>query len=273
MYTFIIADNGSIRAAATRQLRQLAKRLSEKTGFEIFPVSFQHAHRIPPVDLEGYPALMFHDFIAEQLQQGQRKFVLLPLFFGHSKAISSFMPEQVELLKQKYGDFELKIARVIYPLPEGEPLLETIILDHAVETARKQGLALTNVVLVDHGSPMPSVAEVRKHLAQQVQQKLPDNTNLEQAVMERRKGIEFDFNGDLLQHWLIKKAQAGATSAIVVLQFFLPGKHAGAGGDIVDICNDVMNQNPGFKVVISPLISDHPALLQILQNRLQQVIQ
>ncbi len=272
MPIIFIADNGSVRPAATLQLRQLAKNLSHKTGHTIYPVSFQHAHRIPAAKLNGQPAQMLYDFLADQLQQGQRDFILLPLFFGDSKALSSFVPEQVDALTQQFGVFRLQVAQVIYPLPQGECLLADIIYDHAIETALKQSIPLNNVVLVDHGSPLPRVTEVRKHLAQQVQQRLPEPVELEQAVMERREGSEYDFNGDLLQQWLVDKARSGETSAIVILQFFLPGKHAGEGGDIVDICDEVMAQYSPFKIAISPLISEHPGLLKILQIRLQQVM-
>ncbi len=272
MPTILITDNGSIRPAATLQLRQLAKKLSKKTGHTIYPVSLQHAHRIPAAKLDGQPALMFHEFLADQLQQGQRDFILLPLFFGNSKALNSFVPEQIETLTRQFGEITLQIAEVIYPLPQGEPLLADIIYDHAIETAQKHAMPLDNVVLVDHGSPVSRVTEVRKHLAQQVQQKLPERVKLEQAVMERREGREYDFNGDLLQQWLVKKAEAGETSAIVILQFFLPGKHAGEGGDIIEICDKVMTQYTQFKIAISPLISKHSGLLNILQARLQRVI-
>ena len=54
--------------------------------------------------------------------------------------------------------------------------------------------------------------------------------------MERREGKEYDFNGELLKSYLLKKAKAGDTQAVVILQFLLAGRHAGRGGDIVTIC-------------------------------------
>ena len=82
-------------------------------------------------------------------------------------------------------------------------------------------------MLVDHGSPVPRVTDVRKHLANSVQKKLPAEVTLEQAVMERREGPEYDFNGQLLEHWLLDKAASGESSALVIMMFFLPGRHAG----------------------------------------------
>ncbi len=273
MPIIFIADNGSTKPDATRQLRVLADGLSEKTGQTIYPVSFQHAQRIPAEKLDGRPAQIFIDFMTRKLSEGHREFLLLPLFFGNSKAITSFVPEQLDLLKPQFGEFTLTIAEVIYPLPQGEPLLETIIHDHILQTADTNELPLKNIVLVDHGSPVAKVTEVRKQLASRVQSRLPANVKLQQAVMERRPGTEYDFNGDLLQHWLTSRAEGGATSALVILQFFLAGRHAGAGGDIVEICAEVMKKYPQFKIAISPLISEHPALKDILQQRMETVLQ
>ena len=271
MSVTLLIDNGSSKADATLQLRQLAKKLSDKTGRLIHPVSLQHANKIPPQQINNSPARVFTEFMTEKLTEGEREFTLLPLFFGNSKALTSFIPEQCELLKQTFGEFSLQVAEVIYPLPEGEPLLSEIIYEHIMLTASKHQLALTNVALVDHGSPVPRVTEVRKHLANMVQQKLTNEVSLEQAVMERREGKEYDFNGDLLKDWLTVKARAGESSAIIGLMFFLAGRHAGEGGDIVDICKDIMNQYPDFKIAISPLISEHKSLLSILHSRLDNI--
>ena len=271
MSMILLIDNGSSKADATLQLRLLAKNLSNKTGRLIHPVSLQHANKIPTEQLHDSPARVFPEFMAEKLAEGEREFILLPLFFGVSKALSSFIPEQSDLLKHKFGEFSLRVAKVIYPLPEGEQLLSEIINDHITLTAKQHKLPLKNIVLVDHGSPIPRVTEVRKHLANTVQQKLSDNIMLEQAVMERREGNEYDFNGDLLKDWLIKKAESGESNAIIALMFFLAGRHAGEGGDIVEICEDVNKQYPDFKIAISPLISEHESLLSILHSRLENI--
>jgi len=273
MAVTFICDNGSVRPHATLQLRRLAQQLSQKAGIDIHPVSFQHANRIAAEALNGEPAQLFRDFMSQQLMEGQREFILLPLFFGYSKALTSFVPDEVALLQEKFGAFSLKIANVIYPLPDGEQVLTTIIYEHCLNTAKKQNLPLKNLVLVDHGSPNPLVTDSRKHLAKTVQEKLPSNVPLEQAVMERREGSKYDFNGELLKDWLTNKAKNGETSAIVVLMFFLPGRHAGVGGDIVDICDEVMSRHPEFQIAISPLITEHDGFVDILEKRLASCVQ
>ena len=265
----LLVDNGSARADATLQLRQLAQGLSLKADTMVHAVSLQHADSIPAEELAGEPAHTFVPFMRHALEQGQRRFIVLPLFFGNSRALTSYIPAEVKALQAEFGDFSVDIAGVIYPLPEGEPLLSAIIYEHIIQTADQYELPLKNIVLVDHGSPVPRVTAVRQHVAAAVQTQLPEDVVLDQAVMERREGSNYDFNGELLEGYLLSKAQSGESSAIVALMFFLAGRHAGAGGDIVQICESVTQQYPEFKIIISPLISAHETLLSILYTRLQ----
>jgi len=272
MPVILICDNGSTQPGATLQLRHIANQLSGVTGKTIHPVSLQHANTIPADKLDGQPANTFTEFIETQLSQGERSFIVLPVFFGNSKALTSFIPEQVTRLEQAHGNFALEIAEVIYPLPHGEPILTDIIIQHIQQTASEHNFPLKNIVLVDHGSPVPRVTEVRKHLAQSVQLLLTDEVQLEQAVMERREGREYDFNGDLLEDWLSEKAKQGESDALVIMMFFLPGRHAGNNGDVVEICEGVMHKYPGFKVAISPLIGEHPLFIKIIEQRLHRLL-
>ena len=86
--------------------------------------------------------------------------------------------------------------------------------------------------------------------------------------MERCEGAEYDFNGGLLENWLQQKAAQGEASAIVVMMFFLPGRHAGKGGDIEQICDRVKQQYTEFAIYTTPLISGHAGLIELLQARL-----
>ena len=272
MPVILLTDNGSTQANATLQLRDLANKLSVQTGYTIHPVSLRHANQIPAESLNGTAAQIFTEFMKQQLVDGNKEFILLPVFFGQGKALTSYIPDEVTTLKNQFGDFNITIADVIYPLPEGESLLSEIIHEHIKDTAEKENLSLKNIVLVDHGSPTPQVTDVRKHLVQSVEDKFSTNYKLEQAVMERREGSQYDFNGDLLENWLTQKIQSGETSVIVILLFFLAGRHAGKNGDIVEICSSVMKEHPELKITISPLISEHPKFLSILESRLNDAI-
>lgn len=269
MTTVLLVDNGSVKPAATLQLRHIAQQLSQQSEQHIHPVSLQHAGVISAEALGGIKATVFTDFLQQKLTAGEQHFVVLPLFFGKSRALTAFIPQQQALLAQTFGEFEITIADVLYPLPDGDERLATIVYEHIQQTADHAGLPLKNIALVDHGSPLPQVTQVRNGVTDQVQAKLADSVQVvDQVAMERRKGRQYDFNGTLLVDWLMNKAEQGERSAIVGLLFALPGRHAGAEGDIVTICESVMQRYPDFTVAISPLVGEHPLLIDMLYERL-----
>ena len=267
--TLLLVDNGSSRAESALNLRRLARRLSQQTGREIHPVSLQHANKIAPEELEGVAADTFHAFMAQRLNQGERSFLVLPLFFGPSRALSSFIPDEINRLQAEFGEFELNQAPVICPLPEGEPDLAQILYDQlssAIDSHRR-------VILVDHGSPMPEVTAVRRYLADQLRGLLGPDVTLAEAVMERRKGSDYDFNGELLQQVLSRMAAEDDRSPIALsLLFISPGRHAGSGGDIEAICRRVTTQYPQLPIEIGGLVGEHEGLIPILQQRLNAVL-
>ena len=268
--TVLLVDNGSTRPAATLNLRRLAKALSDSTGRTVYPVSLQHADRIAPNRLDGLPALTFSPFMHDQLEQGVRRFRIIPLFFGPSRALSSFIPDQVAVLSKEFGPVTFDIAEVLCPLPAGEPRLAKIALDNIRETAQAQDIDVGRIIVVDHGSPVPAVTAVREYVADELRRLLDAEVELAQAVMERRVGSDYDFNGPLVERQLkVWAIQSRVQPVILAMMFLLPGRHAGNCGDIEQICSKVTNQYPGFAVYISPLVADHPMLIEILQDRLK----
>lgn len=271
MTTFLLVDNGSVRPEATLQLRTIAKTLTAATHQLIYPVSLQHANTISAEKLDGIKASTFQPFLQEKLHQGEREFIVLPLFFGLSRALTGFIPDTQAVLQKEIGNFNVSVADVLYPLPQGDSRLATILYQHIQQTAEKENLPITNIALVDHGSPLKQVTLVRNAVTAEVQTMLGGlggSCTLEQAAMERRAGKQYDFNGKLLEEWLVEKAEQGETSAIISLLFSLPGRHAGKKGDIETICQSVTARYPQFKAGISPLVGEHPLLIEILQERM-----
>lgn len=265
MPVYLLVDNGSKQPEATLRLRQLASDLSRHSGKTVHPVSLQHADAIPPETLGGTPAYTFTEFLISQLEKGEHDFIAVPLFFGESRALTSFIPDEVAKLHEHYPQLKVSVAPVTYPLPEGDPRMAQMVYDH-IQAARK-GSEGAKVVLVDHGSPSPKITDVRKGIAKDVMERF--GIELEQAVMERREGSQYDFNGDLLETWLRHQAEQGTTSVIIAMLFFLPGRHAGPCGDVEEICNGVVKEAPQLSYTITPLISEHPLLLDILKDRLE----
>jgi sirohydrochlorin ferrochelatase len=267
--TILLVDNGSSRPASTLNLRRLANRLGASIGSDVHAVSLQHADKIHPSDLDGIPANIFAPFIKQRLEHGDRRFIVLPLFFGPSRALSSFIPEQAARLALHHGEFELQQCPVLCPLPQGEPRLAQILCDLLPELEQRQR---RRVILVDHGSPIPEVSAVRHYLAKEMRRLLGANVTLYEAVMERREGGDYDFNGELLEQVLRQTGEQDDYSPITLsLLFMSPGRHAGSGGDIESICRRVGGAHPGWPIVISDLVGDHDGLIAILCDRLNSV--
>lgn len=263
----LLVDNGSIQPQATLNLRHLAAELSQCSGHSVHPVSLQHADRIPHDQLDGSPAQLLESFLSTQLNHGSRDFLIIPLFFGVSRALTSLIPNLVESLQSNHGLFQLRIADVLYPLPQGEPRLTSILKDQIDPLIA--GVVRPRVILVDHGSPLREVTEVRLRIASELRNLLPPETHFLEAVMERREGSEYDFNGERFKQVLEREAQKNHLTPIAIsLLFLLPGRHAGQGGDIASICTETKQRYPGLKIDITPLVGQHPQLIGILRDRL-----
>lgn len=234
------------------------------------PVSLQHADQVPAGALGGRPADTLEPWLRRALAVGRRDFLLAPLWFGPSQALTRFIPRLIADLAMELGAFRLHCAPVLCPLPPGEPRLVEILFDHLRATAAVQGIKPRRLVLVDHGSPSPEVIAVRTWLAARLRERLGPNAVLYEAVMERRPGPEYDFNGDLLEGVLYRLAATDPACPVILCMLFLsPGRHAGPGGDITAICARVESAIPGFRVYPTPLVGAHPTLIPILADRLR----
>ena len=271
MRALLLVDNGSKRPDSTLNLRSLAARVAARAGEPVLPVSLLHSDQIPPEQLAGQAAATLAPTLQRLIGDGLRAFILIPLFFGPSRAISQFVPETAATLADAYGPFRLAIAPELCPLPQGEPALVEILLDQLRQAAASAGAEPRRVVLVDHGSPIPEVTGVRRWLGERLQQRLGGGVRLEQAVMERRAGPEYDFNGPLLEAQLTRMAEADALTPIFLSMLFLSaGRHAGPNGDIAQIRERIQQRFPGLRIQTAPLVGSHPALIDILHTRLMK---
>ena len=273
MSTILLVDNGSRRPDATLHLRRLAALLSERSGHSVHPVSLQHADKISPDDLGGSPANIFEPFIRDCLDKGERDFIVLPLFFGNSRALTRFIPDHIQAFKKAHADLELKIADTLFPLPAGDPKLTKILHECITGITTEAELDTAHVILVDHGSPIPEVTAVRNQLAEELRKLLDKTITLSEAVMERREGKEYDFNGKLLEDLIREHAEQKPDQAIILsMLFLLPGRHAGYGGDIDAICHSALKDYPKLKIYMTPLVGDHPGIIEILHSRLEDCL-
>ncbi|MFD2110649.1 sirohydrochlorin chelatase [Thiorhodococcus fuscus] len=270
MRRILLVDNGSKRAESTLNLRRIAALLSERTGEPVQPVSLLHSDQIAPERLDGQPTETFRQALEQLLAADQRDLVLLPLFFGPTRALSRFIPESVAEVERRFGPCRLRIAPELCPLPEGEPRLVDILLDNLDQAAQEAGIERTSIVLVDHGSPTPEVNQVRRWLGARLAERLGPDVQLQEAVMERRPGAAYDFNGPLLEAVLDRIARENRGPILLSMLFLGPGRHAGPGGDIRDICDAIQGRHPGLQLHIAPLVGTHPGLIDILLSRFSE---
>lgn len=276
MPQIVLIDNGSKRADATLSLRSLASRLEARVQAPVAPVSLLHSDAIAPEALDGRPAETFKPYLRRALQQGVREFLLIPLFFGPSRALTSFVPETAEALRAEFGDFSLRLAPELCPLPNGEPRLAEILFANLEACRAALGAHPDQVILVDHGSPIPQVTAVRHWLAGRLAERLSTHLSetlaVTEAAMERRPGKDYDFNGPLLSDALASIAHAKPSGSVAIaMQFLAAGRHAGPGGDVATICREAEERHPGLRIAISPLMGSHPLLIDILSDRLRAI--
>jgi len=281
MPTILLVDNGSRRAASTLSLRRIAAGLASRCGTPVHPVSLLHSDRVPASELGGEPAVTFVSFMTAHINQGMRDFIVLPLFFGPSRAVTQYIPEQVDALLGRLADREtgeqetvVRVADVLWKQPGGEPILVDLLSENVIQVVRSSDFDSPLVLVVDHGSPLPEVTAVRNAVATQLQSRLGGEYEVLEAAMEGRPGAEYAFNGPLLRDLLLDVAQQGARARDVVLAmlFLSPGRHAGVGGDISGICADVQQQATGLRITPTPLVGEHPLLIDILHDRLREVL-
>ncbi|HEY0865526.1 MAG TPA: cobalamin biosynthesis protein CbiX [Lacunisphaera sp.] len=259
----LLVDNGSLEPAATLALRGLAGRLSDRLGRPVAPVSLLHSSGIDPQKLGGEPAEILFPSLERRLAAGQNDFILLPLFFGPSRALTEYLPENLARMRQKFPDLRLKLAPPLHAA--GDDRLAQILAQHVRDELDPAGI--DRVALVDHGSPVAVVTAVRNELAQQLAGLLgPRVAAVAPASMERRAGPEYDFCQPLLAD-LLATPPWNSGRVIVAMQFLLPGRHAGPAGDVAEICRTAEAATPGLRTVMTKLVAEHPLLIDLLADR------
>jgi len=267
----LLVDNGSLEPAATLGLRGIARQLSERVGQRVYPISLLHSHKVPAAQLNDEPAVIVEDFLRTQIDDGETDFVVLPLFFGPSRAISEYLPGVITKLSENNPKLRVRIASVLYRTDE--TILAQMLADRVREVlttdfARSEPV---RVALVDHGSPVREVAQARDEIAAQLAKELGGTVSaVAPCSMERRPGAAYDFNEPLLETLL---AQVPWNSGpVIVAQLFLqPGRHAGSEGDIAEICARAINVSPTLRVRRTEPLGTHPRLIELLAQRLADV--
>ncbi|RCV86221.1 sirohydrochlorin chelatase [Billgrantia montanilacus] len=271
MRKILLVDNGSLRPQATLNLRRLAHALSQATGEAVEATSLLHSYKIPSEKLDGHKAVTLGPLAERLAAQGVTELLILPFFFGPSQALTHYLPERLAEVQASYPQLGVKVA---LPLVDSQAPVDLRLVRLLADNVRERmaGLSQPKVVLVDHGSPIPEVTAVRNYLAGQLSVLLADEaSSVTFASMERRDGEAYRFNEPLLVDLLASPAMAHG-DVILSMLFLSPGRHAGEGGDIAEICAEAMAQAPGLNVTITRLVGENDAIVDILATRLQQAM-
>ncbi|WP_416138017.1 sirohydrochlorin chelatase [Halomonas sp. HK25] len=269
MKRILLVDNGSLRAQATLNLRRLAGELARMTGEPVEAASLLHSHKIPAEKLGGDKAVTLGPLANRLAEEGVTELIILPFFFGPSQALTHYLPERLGEVQASHPELSVKVALpLVDTLTTLDLRLARLLADNVREAMA--GMQRPTVVLVDHGSPIPEVSAVRNYLSGQLVALLEEEAScVTFASMERREGDEYRFNEPLLADLLASPALDGREVVLAML-FLSPGRHAGEGGDIAEICEGAMAQSTGLRVVTTRLVGEHDGILEILATRLAE---
>lgn len=272
MQAIFLVDNGSLRPEATLNLRRVAALLSERSGHSVQAASLLHSNKVPAEALGGEPAVTLGPAVEKAAQAGAEEIIVLPFFFGPSRALTDYLPERMAAAQARFPGLRVRVAMpLVDELGEVDRRLAQLLADNVREELTPE--TQPSVVLVDHGSPIPEVAAIRQRLTGQLSMLLADEVRcVTSASMERREGDAYRFNDPLLETLLANPALPEG-EVILAMLFLSPGRHAGEGGDIATINAAAMQARPGLKIVPTQLVGEHDGIVEILQSRLAAVLE
>ena len=258
-----LIDNGSLEPAVHQNLRKIAAAVGRIAGMPVTPVSWKHSDRIPAKAFDGEKAWTLSPWVRGCVAQGEREFVFAPFFANPKGAIGLAMRTDLEALAMETGGFEFTFTAGL------SRDLAAIVIDRIVETIAQCGLHRPAVIVVDHGGPVATSAELRNAVAMDVLEVLGDSIGpVAAASMESPGGAAFEFNRPLFSELLSSPALAGVDTVVAPL-FLAPGRHAGPDGDLVRTARAAESRNAGLRLHFAGLVGTHPRVPEILSRPLQ----
>ncbi|MBC2600875.1 sirohydrochlorin chelatase [Puniceicoccus vermicola] len=265
---FLLTDNGSIRPASALALRAAAEDLSNRTGQTVMPASLAHCHRIPAEELGGTPARRLKETLLDPSLPEERPVFIIPFFLANRGAIVRLVEQAIAETREERPQLSVELLPYLFEEDGAEQeILARAGTVRVREQIRPSDTQKPTVVLVDHGSPYPGAAQVRNFVAGQVQAFLHDEVHtVIPASMERRDGDEYAFTDPLLEE-VLRRPHLSQRPLILLMFFLLPGRHAGHGGDVAEICEEAIEESPSLEIRTTELLGDHPILLEALAKR------
>jgi hypothetical protein len=278
--TIALIDNGSLEPAATRNLRAVALELSASVDEIVHPVSWKHSDRIALSALDGdAPGTTLAPFIRAHLAHGERQFVFVPFFISAQGAIGSALRSELESLQREHPatPFEFTFTRSL----ADSGVIPQIVAARVRETMEAASLERPPVIVVDHGGPSPASAALRNRLADDLRALL--GVEAASVTATSMEGGEHAHNHPLLTESLAALATAGhaasssprahgSLTVVVALLFLSPGRHAGPGGDIAQICGAAETADPALRCHLNDLVGTHPLAVTALADALRDTL-
>lgn len=268
--TVALIDNGSLEPAATRNLRTVAATLAASVEVPVHAVSWKHSDRIPLAAMDGDPVgTTLAPFVRAHVAQGENHFVFVPFFISAQGAIGSSLRTDLEKLRAPAGTAASSFDFTFTGSLADSGVIAQIVAARVRETIALAAIEQPPVIVVDHGGPSPASAALRNQIADEVSLLLgPAIGPLAAASME---GEDHAHNRPLLADQL--RAPGFSTGNVIVALLFLsPGRHAGAGGDVAQICGAAEAASPALSCHLTDLVGTHPLAATTLAAALRETL-
>lgn len=262
-----LIDNGSLEPATHRNLRAIAAALSARTGVEVQAVSWKHSNRIAAGALGGHPAWTLTPWVSAQADSGERDLVFVPFFISAQGAIGSALRADLEALQHELGGFRFAFT----PGLAVHDALVRITADHIRQTIATHRLRRPPVIVVDHGGPSPTSAQLRDRIAGAVRRELGSETA---AVMAASlEGEEYEHARPLFAE-VLATPPCDLGDVVIAPLFLGPGRHAGPKGDLAAIVAEAEDRTsaPPLRCHFTPLVGSHPHVVDVLAEGLNSTL-
>ncbi|MBI5770556.1 MAG: hypothetical protein HZA93_22455, partial [Verrucomicrobia bacterium] len=228
-------------------------------------------------------------FLRAQLARGENEFLFVPFFISAQGAIGSALRGELEKLQQQLGGFSFVFTTGL----AASGALGHIVAARVRETIASKTLQRPAVIVVDHGGPSAASAALRDAVAKEAGRSLLAGDFRGTGLLTRESGHG---SGDpchsrslackqaptligsiaaaslegvhppLLADELARSEYAGR-DVVIALLFLAPGRHAGANGDVAQICR----ASPA-RCHLTALVGDHPATTEVLAQALRAAL-
>ena len=268
---YFLVDNGSLRPDSILNLRKVAKNLSKLTQIEVTPIGLMHSHKVDPGLIGFEPALSVESLTSSEFSGESTELIFIPFFFGPSLGIREWLPKKLNSWIGEHPTVSFRILGELFR--SGDDRIARALADLSRKTIRESKMRHPSLALVDHGTPLREVNQVREKIGDELEKLMSSEiSDFSTCSMERREGKEYDFNDPLLEsileEWSENKNKDKDIQIIVAPLFLSPGRHAGEKGDLSQICDRFHCAEKIVLIERSDLLGQHSLVLEVLRDRI-----